>query len=457
MITGQLTRPTNGSRPTPDRVLDLPRDLGDGLVLRFATAADIDAVAALNERVFGDGQPLPAVAANTRDLMSPDHPTCGAGNFTLVEDTRSGQPVSTLCLIPQTWTYAGIPFEVGRPELVATDVAYRRRGLVREQMAVIHARSAALGHLVQGITGISWYYRQFGYEYAMDLGGGRLVDLGSVPGLGDGQTEAYRLRPMTEDDIPFAAPLYVRDCERSLVACPRPDWFWQMLLSGYSLESWERRPYHIIEDAESRPVGYIGPSRDCWAGLVPLVEFSVVQGQSMRAVLPGVLRWLKGFAEQMTREQARPMRSLYFNFGRTNHPAYAAMPELLNRVRDPYAWYIRVPDLPAFLRHIAPVLEARLANSAVAGLTGTLSISEHVGGLRLVFDQGKVTTVEPWQPVHDQESAHFPPGVILQLIFGRSAIAELHRFYPDVWVDDEAAVVLDALFPSQPSCVIALG
>lgn len=456
MMIGQRIRPNNGSRPAPDDLLDLPRDLGDGLVLRFATAADTDALATLNERVFGYGDPLPAIAAATRDLMSPEHPTCGAGNFTLVEDTRTGQPVSTLCLIPQTWTYAGIPFEVGRPEIVATDEAYRRRGLVRHQMEVIHARSAALGHLVQAITGISWYYRQFGYEYALDLGGGRVVDLASVPVLPTGQTEAYRLRPMTEADIPFATPLYARDCARSLVACPRPEWFWRALLSWFSPVSWERRPFQVIEDAAGQPVGYIGPSRDCWAGLVPVVEFAVAEGQSMRAVLPAVLRWFKGFAEEVAQEQSRPMRAVYFNFGRIAHPAYAAMPELLSKVRDPYAWYVRVPDLPAFLRHIAPVLEARLASSAVAGLTGTLSISEHVSGFRLVFEQGRLASAEPWQPVHDQESAHFPPGVILQMIFGRSGLAELRRFYPDCWAEDEAAVVLDALFPPQPSCIVAL-
>ena len=40
-------------------------------------------------------------------------------------------------VISQTWSYRGIPFDVGRPELVATDPAYRRRGLVRRQFQVI--------------------------------------------------------------------------------------------------------------------------------------------------------------------------------------------------------------------------------------------------------------------------------------------------------------------------------
>ncbi len=50
------------------------------------------------------------------------------------------------------------------------------------------------GHLAQGITGIPWYYRQFGYEYAIDLDGGRCVYPALIAPLKDGETEAYRFR-----------------------------------------------------------------------------------------------------------------------------------------------------------------------------------------------------------------------------------------------------------------------
>src|SRR5512143_3733157 len=92
----------------------LPREVGDGLVLRFATPADAEALAQFNGRIHGDERPDhfdPMVAAWTRDFCSEQHPTCGPSNVTLVEDTRSGtlRVVSSMCLIPQTWTYAGIP------------------------------------------------------------------------------------------------------------------------------------------------------------------------------------------------------------------------------------------------------------------------------------------------------------------------------------------------------------
>ncbi len=56
----------------------LPRDLGDGLLLRRATAADAEALADLNAQVHherGVEEPNPRVWAWTQDLMSGMHPT----------------------------------------------------------------------------------------------------------------------------------------------------------------------------------------------------------------------------------------------------------------------------------------------------------------------------------------------------------------------------------------------
>ena len=120
----------------------LQRDLGVGLILRQATAEDTDAAAEFQARVH-----LPHTFAEsfriwTRDLMSGALPGFQPGDFTLVEDTRSGAIVSMLNLIPQTWSYGGVEVGVGRIELVSTHPDYRRRGLVRVQMDAVHEMSA---------------------------------------------------------------------------------------------------------------------------------------------------------------------------------------------------------------------------------------------------------------------------------------------------------------------------
>ena len=124
----------------------------------------------------------------------------------------------------------------------------------------------------------------------------------------------------------------------------------------------------------------------------------------------------------------------------------------------PYAWYIRVPDLPTFLKLIAPALERRLADSEAVGYTGELKIDFYRGGLRMIFEQGQLMTVENWVvPVFESNAgAGFPALVFLQIMFGHRSIDELRHAFPDVWVSDETGYLLKVLFPARPSFVASL-
>ena len=116
--------------------------------------------------------------------------------------------ISSTALIPQVWAYDGLTFGCGRPELIATDPNYRRRGLARIQVELFHKQSADRGDLLQVITGIPWYYRQFGYEMALDLGGGRLLPVAAIREKSADQNEQYQLRRATLDDLPFLEKMY---------------------------------------------------------------------------------------------------------------------------------------------------------------------------------------------------------------------------------------------------------
>lgn len=433
----------------------LPRDLGNGLVLRVATSDDVEQLARFNGWIHGPDHVGEAEAAWTRDFMSPAHPSCGPSNVFLVEDTRAGKVVSTMCMFPQTWTYAGIPIPVGRPEAVGTDPEYRRRGLVRALFEVVHAKSASMGHLVQGITGIPWFYRQFGYEYALDMARGRVLSFSAIPRLKEGEPERYVLRPMREDDLAWVATLYERDTARSLVACPRTDRLWRYLLSGYSPQSFESKLLRVIETEAGRPVGYVAAEREL-TRFFPVRELAVVDGESVRAIMPSVLRALELMARTEADAQKKTVEGLAFTFER-EHPAFEAIPEYFEPARLPYAWYLRVPDLPALLKRIAPALEARLARSALAGHTGEIRIDEYVRGTKIAFERGKIVMIEPWDNSgRPGASAGFPPFVFLQLIFGFRSLVELQAAFPDCLAEDEAAVLLGILFPRQSSCLRAI-
>src|SRR5438128_1693285 len=143
-----------------------------------------------------------ALGGWARAMLSGKHPTFRPQDFLIVQDTKTDTIASSTCLISQTWSIDNIPFGVGRVELVATMPAYQRRGLVREQFRMLHEWSRERGELVQGITGIPYYYRQFGYEYAVEMAMPRQTYVPQqLPELKQGEREKFRLRRARRSDL----------------------------------------------------------------------------------------------------------------------------------------------------------------------------------------------------------------------------------------------------------------
>ena len=434
------------------------KDLGDGLSLRRATVADAEALSVFNAEVHReseDDEPSEAVAAWTRDLVAGDHPTCEAGDFTIVEVQSTGQIVSSLNIIPQTWAYGGIEFGVGRSELVGTHLDYQRRGLVRAQYEVIHEWSAARGHKIQAITGIPWFYRQFGYEMCLSLQGSRSGYLPNVPQLKEDEEEPYRLRSANRGDLAFIAKVYNRAEQRYRVTCVRDMALWRYELDGRSTENVNRRALNVIETKGGEPVGYLAHPSTLWRSAIVATAYELLPGVSWLDVTPSVVRYMKSTGEAYSAGDAEEsLKTFVFNLGGV-HPVYEAIREKLPRVRKPYAWYIRMTDLPDFLRHVAPVLERRLADSIVAGHSGDLKLSFYRQGLKLSLKEGKLTEVEHWSPSSvDDGDAMFPDLTFLQLLFGYRSLESLTYAFTDCWTrGDEARVLLEVMFPEQPSNV----
>ena len=434
------------------------RDLGDGLVLRRATAADVEAPTAFNAEVFrneGAAEPNEPIAIWTRDLMQGRLPTFQVGDFTVVEDTHRGAIVSSLNLISQTWSYTGVWFGVGRVELVGTDPAYRRRGLVRAQFDVVHQWSADRGELVQAITGIPWYYRQFGYEYALALDGARGGSVTDLPPPLDPSAEPYRIRPATADDVPFIGELDEHVRRRYLVTAVRDAALWRYEIEGRSKGSVDRTVYQIVETTAGEPVGYLGHYSALVGGALIVDAAELRAGVPWPAVAPSVLRYLRVAGERLaTLPRAGSFTTVTVRL-EPEHPLFQSAREHLPRVIAPYSWYIRVPDVAALIRRITPVLESRLAASPAAGYSGELRLCFFRDGLQMDWQGGRLASVLPWPEAnYDACSVSFPDLAFLQLLFGYRSLAELRHTFPDcIARNDDARLLLEVLFPAQPSQV----
>jgi GNAT superfamily N-acetyltransferase len=437
------------------------KDLGDGLILRRATPDDTEALVAFNGRVHADPdseEEFKGVAAWVRDLMTRPHPTFDPADFTIVEDTAAEKIVSSLNLINQTWTYDGVEFGVGRPELVGTDPEYRRRGLIREQFDLIHQWSTERGQKVQAITGIPYYYRMFGYEMALTLGGGRIGHLPQMPKLKDDEREPYVFRPATKTDIPFITEVYQRALERNLVGCRRTSAYWQYEIDGKSTQNIQRSELRLIEIADGELVGFIQHAKTVCNPVIILWSYELNAGISWLDVTPSVIRYLVKTGKEFAAKKDKIELSGYrFGLG-VDHPAFQVLPGRMPRVEKPYAWYIRVADLPDFLLHIGSELERRLADSYLVGHTGDLKISFYRSAVKLSFEKGALKGVDSYQPEHNEDAdVLFPDLTFLRVLFGYESFDVVENAFPDCFAcTDQGRALIPVLFPQKNSYVWAI-
>ncbi|HEV7214184.1 MAG TPA: GNAT family N-acetyltransferase, partial [Chloroflexota bacterium] len=329
---------------------------------------------------------------------------------------------------------------------------------IRAIFGALHDRSEGCGDLAQAITGIPYFYRQFGYEYALDLGGERDVALADIPDAPADRPDTVRLRAATEADLPFLSALYERSCSQLRVSAVIPTEYWRFQLTTPPVSGDDWRLL-IITGADGAALGFLNtqPYRSSTTFMVRQLE--VAPGIGMHALALPVLRQLKRVAPTLgAYRPLAPVAEINFRLGR-EHPWYEALGRrLAPRGRPPYAWYVRIADLPRFVWHIRPVLERRLESSIMAGYSGDLRLDFYRGGLRLVFVDGEVTQAGPWQPPDwDRgDNAAFPPLVFTQLLLGYCDLDALRAAYPDVRCHEQVERLLRALFPAERSMVLPL-
>lgn len=384
-------------------------DLPDGLLLREARPADLDRIAALlADR--GD-----ANDAEDHRLVVAD-PDAGFDSCAVVVD--GDRVVSTATLLDETVVLGGLPVPAGQVELVATDRAYEGRGLVRALMGWAHERSARRGHLVQVMIGIPYFYRQFGYGYAIPIPQSRTVH--TVPVM----PADHVVRVAGPDDIPAMARLQDAAQQRFELRMPHSPACWRALVA-------RRGTSQVVAERAGRPVG---------TGRLTPPDEGVVLGE-VAAVEEGAVEALLAHAAGLA--GGRPVEAKDRG-GRL--AGYLAPP------RDQAAdYYVRVPDVVALLHHLRPVLTARLADHDHdhdhGGDDVVVSFFRH--HVRLRRTGGTVTGVLPGGPMQGPASvggAGVAPDLIAPLLFGPHGIAGLAARHADVYPGPNADL-MRALFP----------
>ncbi len=344
-------------------------ELKNGLIMRsIRDEQDIERYVAFQGRFFHEREPI------TCDLLVRHHPHMGYEDFLLVEDPQNGEIVSTVCLVPWQCRYEEVTLEVAQMESVGTHPDYRRQGLIRALIQRFHQIENERGFHFSAIGGIRYYYRRFGYTYAVDTENADILPSRTIPEPPPDSPMHHRLRPATPDDAPALHRLYEQAMGPIHFHDQRSEEIWRYLLR------WSEVPARIVEDTrDHRAVGYIFATCQENDGGIRVEESAICGVETAMAVL----RLLKAETDgdvslggpkgNLMRRLARASGALHFSHS--------------------YQWLVRISDVPHLLRSIAPVLERRLAASPHAGLSSSFRLNLFDEAFQIVFEEGRLRSV----------------------------------------------------------------
>ncbi|MEO8609085.1 MAG: GNAT family N-acetyltransferase [Chloroflexota bacterium] len=223
-------------------------DLGDNLVLKsLANPDDVERLAAFNGIIHG-----PDVVDMTRALIL-RHPAARPDYWLYIEDQSTGQIVASLGLIPWEWRYEDVTIKSGEMGIVGTLESYRNRGLIRALDArfkeLLREGQFDLSH----IQGIPYFYRQFGYEYAIPLEASWQLELQNIPAAPS--ESPYQFRLATVDDIPVLMRLYDEEVRGLDISTIRDADIWRCIF-GHVADSALASEIWMLLDADSQLIGY---------------------------------------------------------------------------------------------------------------------------------------------------------------------------------------------------------
>jgi len=404
--------------------------LENGLMLRTAAdERDVERVAEFNGSIHE-----PGVAAMTRHLLL-HHPHMRGRDLVFIEEQQSDQILSSLCLIPWTWCYEGVSIPTGEMGIVGTLETHRNRGLIRAQVEYFKHRLHERGCLLSQIQGIPYFYRQFGYEYALPLEGGLRLETRHVPTPPD---EPFTFRPATLDDLPVLMRLYDEAAQDLAIHTARDEVTWRYLLTRTQGTEMECETW-LIQDVAGQVVGSMR---------LPKYHFGeeLVVNEVSRLGFEAALEALYHL-KTLTVERGLPGIRL-------NLPADCTLMRLARSLgaydMGTYAWQIYVPDITALLRRLAPALERRIARSPFAGLTREVRLSLYRETIALRFKGGKLAEVANLGNT-GWEDIRIPPSPFVPLVLGYRTWEELHEVYPDAGVAPAWQLLVGTLFPKVTS------
>jgi predicted acetyltransferase len=383
------------------------------------------------QKVFGEEVGVCDLAKKLID----HHPEMTLDNFFVVK--HEGRMVSTINLIPVTWSIGDVKLKVAEMGHVATLPEYRGRGLIQKLVLKFLKTVTQQNFDLAVIEGIPYFYRQFGYDYALPLLEETQIRLDQIP---DSKSNV-RIRLFTRKDIAEAMKLLEVSQRKFYVHSVRSKAVWEMQEKTHIASDPEPFQGYAVEE-DGRLKGYFRLRENSKEKELLLTEISEVDQLEAKAIADFLKEY--GLKKGLTTLSANISYAEPFTEHLVSLGATKRLPT--------YAWQVRITDYLKIFQKLKPLLECRLANSMYRTLTEILDFNFRRFTIRLNLQGGKVVDIQRLE-TGERSPIGLNPVVFVQLLMGYKSREELELAVPDMRITVSHKNLIDVLFPKLPSYI----
>jgi len=398
--------------------------------LKLKTPANLDelkAVAAFNGSIHeSEAESL------TYNLFA-SHPDTNGLDLCFIEDDHH-KVLSSLCLIPWTLRYGEVFLQAGELGIVGTREDQRGKGLNRILMEYFWQRFNERNCLLSIIQGIPYFYRQYGFEYShIPLEGGWRIQADQIPDI---TVSGYRLREAGRKDLPELTKMFENQSRDLDISAVRRAEIWNYLLEDLHEQDAMKHDTLLVLSPDGTPSSYFRlPHFHFYPNLLTIDEISEANFEVCLVIFTELKR-LAGLKGKEGIRLNLPKNSNLLQLSRDYGAAQLGS----------YSWQVRVPDVLALLRKIAPVLEERIARSMFAGFTRPIGLDIYREIIELEFINGRLKDVYSGSDLGNA-ILHIPPQQLIPLILGGKTIDQIGETFPDASPDRTWKPLVNTLFP----------
>jgi len=388
------------------------------------TEEDYEALYSVMDSAFGDED----VRGITKRFVE-HHPEINREHFFMVKHGDSA--VAGLLLIPQVWKIGGAEIKVAEMGCVGTDPVYRRKGVQCILNDEFDKYAAEQGFDLCVLAGIPYFYRQFGYQYAVELEYSTEIELAKIPDRESG----IRLEEFMNEHIMKADRLLRKAQEGYLVHSVRTEGVWEMQqeIGTYGGEPFQAASLYLRD----RFVGYYRYVVDKEKGSFYIKELGIDENVSV-GDLAGVIKGHASGIGMTVLKTGLPHQDQVSKY----------LISLEAKTNRPYAWQVKTLDLTRFLTKLSLVLESRIEDSEFKGVSKDITLNFWKFAVSMKIEGGKIGSIEKVHGEKDR-TIGLNPYAFIKLALGYKSRLELEEMYPDFRVRGEMGGLIDVMFPKQ--------